>query len=388
MRRVLLPLSAVALLGLTPPGDHADLVVRRWIEAARTHRPGSLDAPLQAVATAPPEDLEVVAKGLRAVLRRDYPKPGPRNGLRRRGALLHTDIALLLPDAAAAFRQFSDGRTRYHADAVVVSNDGRFLDKDAGTCHWPFASWLLAGIEPNPAEDEFVRLWYRAVAATFQEDYRLGSSEHHLRRAKELLPRDPVLLFYEGALHEALAAPRFQNVPVSAPAMDREIGLVAGGEQLQEAQRLLRRAIDVGAPPEARLRLGRVLGLLGRHAEAADLLDGTLVPASDARLTYLRALLLGTELGALGRLDEAVTHLERAAAMFPTAQATLVAIGALQRRAGNRVAATEALRRLQALPEDPSLRRDPWWAYHRSYAADAGEQLAAVRAWVDREAAQ
>jgi tetratricopeptide (TPR) repeat protein len=361
-------------------------MVRRWIGAVLAHRPGSLDEPLKAVATAPPGNFETVARGLRAVLRWDYPTPGPRNDVRRRGALLHTDLALLLPNAAADFRQFSDGRVLYRADAVVVSEDGRFLDRDAGNCHWQFASWLLAGIAPDPAADEFVRLWYRAVAATFQADRRFGNSEHHLRRAKELLPRDPVLLFYDGALHEALASPRFQNVPISAPAMGREIGLVTEDEQLQEAQRLLRRAIDFGAPPEARLRLGRVLGRLGKHAEAVELLDGAVVPAGDARLSYFRELLLGTELAALGRLDEAVPHLERAAAQFPTAQAPLVAMSAVQRRAGNRVAAIEALRRLQALPEKPSMRNDPWWAYHRSYAADAGDQLAAVRAWVDREA--
>jgi hypothetical protein len=396
VRKSLLPLLALALLGVTPRADDADLVVRRWVDAVRAHRPGEVDRALTDVATLSTDSLMAVASKLDATLGR-LARTEARNDIRRRGALLHTDIALLRPDQAAAFQPGRDGPaylptgrgrgSRVTPDAVVDSIDGQYVDRKFGTGHWLFASWLLGEVTPDPSSDEFVRLWYRAVAATFQSEYLFGSSQHHLKRARAVLPQDPVLLFYEGALHEALASPRFQNVAVTAPPRTDGIGLPGEDDQLRKAEQLLRQAARHGAPPEARLRLGRVMGRLGKHAEAVELLERTVVPEDDGRLMYFRDLFLGTELAALGRIGEAQPCLERAVGRFPTAQAPLIAMSAAHRRAGDRAAALDALRRLQALPGDPSERRDPWWDYDRSYAADAGRQLAVVRAWVNREEA-
>jgi tetratricopeptide (TPR) repeat protein len=243
-------------------------------------------------------------------------------------------------------------------------------------------------VTPHPSSDEFVRLWYRAVAATFLGEYRLGNGSLHLDRAREVLPRDPLLLFYAGAMHEAAASSRFQSVPATAPSMATELNLPPRDDELRMAERLLREAVKQGAPPEAQLRLGRIVGRLGKHAEAKDLIERTVVPGDDARLAYFRDLFLGTEEGALGRIEEARVCLERAARRFPTAQAPLIAMSDVFRRFGDRTAALDALRRLHALPPDTSARTDPWRDYHRSYAADAEDQLATVRAWVDTQGAR
>jgi tetratricopeptide (TPR) repeat protein len=370
-------------------------VVHRWIEAVRAHRPGEVDGPLVDMAAASPDTFGVVARALRATLEREFREPALRNHVRYRGALLHTDIALLLPEHAARLtQQFDDAapfpllgarqpRARPATGSVVLSIDGQYVVSDLESGHWSFASWILRGVTPHPSSDQFVRLWYRAVAATFLGQYRLGNARFHLERARAVLPRDPILLFYEGALHEALASPRFQSVPATTPGMGRELNLLSEDDELRAAERLLREALGQGAPPEARLRLGRVLGRLGKHGEAVTLLEPSLPPEADARLSYFRELFLGTEQGALGRADAACASLERAARLFPTAQAPLVAMSDVLRRSGDRKAALDALRRLQALPADPTGRTEPWWDYHRSYAEDARDQLAAVRAWVD-----
>jgi tetratricopeptide (TPR) repeat protein len=190
-------------------------------------------------------------------------------------------------------------------------------------------------------------------------------------------------------MSEALASARFQSVPSTAPGViARRIVLPSQDEQLRDAERWLREAVRYGAPMEARVRLARVLGRRGRHADAVALLQETVVPAGDVRVAYLRELFLGTEHGALGQVDAARGSLERAAKLFPAAQAPLIAMSDVFRRTGDRAAALEALRRLQALPVDTSVRIDPWWDYYRSYAADAGAQLSALRAWVGRGTAQ
>jgi hypothetical protein len=102
----------------------------------------------------------------------------------------------------------------------------------------------------------------------------------------------------------------------------------------------------------------------------------------------LRSLFLGTELGATGKVDLARESFEHAVALFPTAQAPLIAMSDLYRHRGDRASALEAVHRLEALPPDTAKRTDPWWEYFHSYAADADDQLRAVRAWVDTHRGQ
>ena len=150
----------------------------------------------------------------------------------------------------------------------------------------------------------------------------------------------------------------------------------------------LRDAVERGAPLEAQLRLGRVTGRLGNHADAVALLLQTVPPAGDAQFAYFRELLLGTEQGALGQIEAARASFERAATLFPMAQTPLIAMSDVLRRSGDRAGALDVLRRLEALPPDATKRTDPWWDYHRSYVTDAEDQLAAVRAWVDLKGAR
>jgi hypothetical protein len=377
----------------------------RWIAAVTAHHPGEVDQALVNMAAEPPDTFRVVMADLDRALRQrvSVSDLGAWNDVRRRGALLHTDLALLLPDKAAAFvwqdapqptePRWPRGRDVDPVPANVLgfSADGQHVGSNVESGHWPLACWLLARVKPDSSADEFVRLWYRAVAATFLSTSRFGNCAFHLARGQKALPRDPMLLLYAGAMHEALASPRAQNVQgmTTAYEVERMNGVMARApapvlpaerEHIYGAERDLRDALKYGALPEAQLRLGRVTGRLGRHADAVTLLERCVPPAGDARLAYYRELFLGTEYGALGRIDEARASFERAATLFPTAQAPLIAISDVCRRSGDRACALAALGRLEALP---SARADPWWNYYQSAAADAERQLKAVRAWVD-----
>lgn len=401
----LLLLVACSVLATARQAGPPVPVLRRWIAAVLTHHPGEIDQALQDVAAMPATTFKALIADLETTLRQDFRDRHARDDVRRRGALLHTDIALLLPDLAAAFKP-SDAVTpprsseldrmgRPVAKPATASLDylvdGRYIASDVESGHWPFAAQLLAGIM-DASSDEFVRLWYRAVAATFLREYRLGNATFHIQRAKEVLPRDPIMLFYAGALQETLASGRVrQSYAVPTQKLESTMGrfTVSDAEAptatnlLAAAERNFRDAVKYGAPAEAQLRLGRITGLLGKHAEAVNLLTGGAVPALDGRLAYLRELFLGTEYEALGRSEDAGAAFHRAAALSPTAQSPLIALSDLMRRSGNRAGAVDAVRRLEALPAEPSERADPWWDYHRSYAADASEQLAAVRSSVD-----
>jgi hypothetical protein len=129
-----------------------------------------------------------------------------------------------------------------------------------------------------------------------------------------------------------------------------------------------------------------VLGRLGKHAEAVEMLRLARSQSTDRRLRYFADLFLGSEEGALDRVEDAKASFERAAALFPTAQSPLLALSELLDRSGDRAAAIGVLNRLSRLPADPELRDDPWRDYVRSFAWDAEAQMASLRAAVNATA--
>jgi tetratricopeptide (TPR) repeat protein len=184
-------------------------------------------------------------------------------------------------------------------------------------------------------------------------------------------------------VHDAYASAAIQSILEGQPSLRTDVQMPPAREELRMAERLLRQSIEENGPIEARVRLGRVLGRLGKHADAVSVLREVLPQVRDVRLEYFGALFLGSEEGALGHVDQARESLERAAALFPTAQSPWLALAEMLQRTGHRAAALDALRHLQQLPPDPEDREDPWRDYLRSFAADADQQIADMRASVD-----
>jgi tetratricopeptide (TPR) repeat protein len=383
----------LATLIVAPQRSEEGRIFAVWIKNVRAHEPGTVDPPLREMANQPPRTFDLVCRTLNSALSaiKDVQQ---RNDIRRHGALLHTDIAMLLPERAADFTQkdltlpapvdlhWQRIPPRPEADSIVLSVDGEYLSSGTESAHWWMASYLLRGIQPHADEDPFVAAWSRAVAAHFESRDLYGSAELHLTRMLIVLPADPVLLFYAGTVHEAYASARIQSVPSTRPTSVRELNVLPPEEEWRRAEKYFRESVKLGGPQEAWLRLARVKGQLGNHAEAAATLRDVVPALTDPRLQYLGHLFLGTEEGALGHVDESRQSFERAARMQPTAQSPLLGVGEMYRHTGNLPAAQETLQRLAALPDDPRLREDPYLDYFRSFAFDAKVQLAAVRASV------
>lgn len=389
---VLIVLLLAAFLGPAGQSEDESMIVHRWIQAARQHRPGEVDAHLLAVADAPADEFRVVARKLRTVLLWEFRHAQERNEILRRGAVLHTDVAILLPEQAARFNR-NDGAPFYFdiggksrpyvtraPDPLFFATDGEYRASAYDTGHWWMARLLLRLVAPHPASDPFVRDWYRAVAAHYQASYSLGSAKYHLADALTVLPHDPMLLLYAGAMYEAYASPHVQTM--LHPFLAKQLNLPRQEDEWRQAERLLREAVKQGAPSEANLRLARVLARLGRHEDAASELRRAASRLDEPRLQYLCALFLGSEEAALGRREAAEASFERAAALFPTAQSPLVALADLAWRNGNRSAALDALHRIRSLPTESGKREDPWRDYYGSVGSDASAQMSALRASV------
>jgi tetratricopeptide (TPR) repeat protein len=265
-------------------------------------------------------------------------------------------------------------------------SDGRQINLGQSSLHWEIARMLLDFVKPHgsdraaPERDDMVRQWYRATAAWMQ--LREDHDKLHLDRARELFPGDADILFLSGCQRETFAGSPIQAAVRSA-VLPTGVTLDVGSDrgELREAEALFRRALEVRPDhAEGRMRHGRVLALLGRHADAALELRRAAGELEDPQLLYYAELFLGTEEEMLGNRDAAHAAYERAAELSPKAQSPLLALSELARRYGDRPAALGAMERLFAFPDDDrSDRDDPWWSYYVAQARDAEDLLNAMR---------
>jgi tetratricopeptide (TPR) repeat protein len=162
----------------------------------------------------------------------------------------------------------------------------------------------------------------------------------------------------------------------------RGAGIDRSRAELRRAEGFYRRAIERRPDfVEAQIRLGRVLGQLGRHQDAVAQLAAVsaLLPKTERLLQYYAQMFLGHEEAALGRRDAARANFQAAAALYPTAQSPLLALSELARRYGDRQGAGGATRALAALPSDEELREEPWWVYTLAQGRHVDVRLAELR---------
>ena len=305
--------------------------------------------------------------------------------LLRRAALLHADVAMLAPSAAAESAAVSSAVRTIGPQTVRVStSDGIDRHVQRVGIHWDIGRTLLDAVRtkgepvPRPGRDRMVHDWYRATSA-----WMIVTENHdtkHLDRARALFPNDPDILFLSGRQHEAYARPLIQS---AVDAVDLPPGFAIDVDsarlELRRAESFFRDArSQAPAHAEARLRLGRVLGLLDRHAEAASELRAVSESLVEAGQRYYRDLFLGAEEEALGRFDEARAAYGRAKQGYPRAQSPYLALSQLARRTGDRTGALRATQELFDLSKDPA-RNDPWWSYYVTGARNAEDWLDELR---------
>jgi tetratricopeptide (TPR) repeat protein len=324
-------------------------------------------------------DLRALAGLSRAAKQR-----GDVNYIIRRGAILHADVAILAPASMLApgdVGRPAGGLERFRMEI----SDGQEIDLRQSAVHWELARMLLDFVRPrgkdraDPGHDEMVRQWYRATAAWMQ--LREDHDKVHLDHARAIFPDDPDILFLSACQRETYAGAPIQTAVRSA-ILPTGVVLDVGSErvELREAEALFRRVLDLRpGDGEARMRYGRVLGGLGKHAEAAVELRRAAGDLKDNQTLYYASLFLGAEEEALGNRDAARVSYEQAARLFPMAQSPLLALSQLARRFGDRNGALRAIERLFALAsEDRDGQDDPWWWYYVAQARDAEDLLEAT----------
>jgi len=340
------------------------------------------------IANGAPLDLDPDLRRFAERAAHDRERTGEDNYVLRRAAVLHGDIEILTPWAGEVAPPPARASALGPQQVRVDTSDGISLDVREVGIHWNLGRMVLDQVKPKgadrpqPGRDQMVRDWYRASAAWMQ--HIESHDTQHIDRAREIFPSDPDLLFLSGALHETYARPGIQSaVGAAVVPTGFSLDILSARVELRRAESFLRSAL-AHAPDmaEAHLRLGRVLGLQGQHAEAIASLRRALgLLGDDDELRYDGELFAGAEEEALGHYDAAREAYERAQMLFPSAQSPLIALSQLARRRGDRAGAFAAIQRLFALPPAGAEgREDPWWVYHKAQARNAEALVEAVRA--------
>jgi tetratricopeptide (TPR) repeat protein len=301
------------------------------------------------------------------------------NFIVHRGALVHSDV-VLFGLAAPRSLDFAPGRQSVRMSIA----DGHQTALTQPDLHWEIARRLMdlaaapGTMRAAPGGDAVVRSWYIATCAWMQRD---GHHDNiHIDHARELFPDDPDLAMLNGAHHEAYASPPIQTAIRSA-VLPTGIRLSVESERAEtrDAERLLRRATELKPDfAEAQIRLGHVLAVTGREAEAAQHLERGLGVTNDTLLQYYGALFLGAVEEKLGHNGASKASYERAAALYPRAQSPLLGLSELARRAGHRDEALRYLEQMYSIRME-RMEDEPWWTYTYTQGRNADALLDAVQ---------
>jgi tetratricopeptide (TPR) repeat protein len=347
--------SAAAQAGSADPPDR----FKEWLAAIDAHQPRDPGKDAVFVSTWEGRELDaVIATAKRYARQVAKEDPDKANQMLLRGAALHADIARLIPD---------DMRRRSDRQLVVYAvKDGRYEGVLYPSIHWQLGRSLLDAIVPEPAAHPGVRTWYRETSEDLLRLRSLVEAQQHLARGLQIFPRDGLLLFYTGALHERYSSAQLQAGSASLDDANRGVSAIGSTHaELMRAERFFREALTYEPEHiEARLRHGSVLSELGHHDEALGELKRVVQAAPKRDLLYFAHLFIARSLEALGRNDDALLALEAAAALYPNAQTPRLAMSQIARRMGNRGAARMQLELLAGLPDVERQREDPWWNYY------------------------
>jgi tetratricopeptide (TPR) repeat protein len=331
------------------PNGASPVRVAQWVAIVNAHQPGRADA-------AATDALSFKQTELAGIL---YAVDMVRLPVERaeilpvlaRGAVLHTDVAV--------------AQLRGSQRADEASRGGW------ASVHIAMAEGLVGRLAFRASAHPLINPWYVAVGSLLSSQLEVASAPAFLERALAVLPGDPQLLLLAGAAHELRASPRVQDAQDLSASTRHDIG--DARQNLRLAEAFYRRALSVAPTQvESRIRLGRVLGLTGRHQEAltelqaADQESRQYVAAGgviDRPLLFYQALLLGEEQDALNRPDDARRSYARALELYPGASSAWLDLSRLEWRSGARAAAAAAIGRIADPAQRVGVTDDPWTAY-------------------------
>jgi tetratricopeptide (TPR) repeat protein len=161
--------------------------------------------------------------------------------------------------------------------------------------------------------------------------------------------------------------------------MNRERGF-----RLDRAAALYRKALAAPAPPpEAQIRLGRVLYLQGRLDEARSTF-ARLATGAEPQTRYLAALFAAGLEERASAPRAARRWYEAAMRAWPAGQAARISLARLMARDGDRAGAAALIAALPAQPSRLDARGDPWEWYHLGQAWRLEQGFVALRRDIHR----
>jgi len=407
----MLPLLLALQVSSTTP-DRVDLL-RIWVAAVEQHQPGQRDAALETARALDLVSIESIDRHLAALIKTiadpratifpnrrfgrggaaafsgnliftnqelerlralaaEVRGRGSANRLLKRAAVLHADIAMTggSPGApATALRRAPLRRT------AVFVEDGRQTAILESVDHWGMARAVISEVasrpdrNPDPQNDPDVLLWYQATTAFMIVQESIGLE--HFAAAAALFPKEADILFAAGAARDMLSAPG-----VHAPLRRARAGfgsvmdLGSQDSEMRQGVAFYRRALESDrGHAEALIRLGGLLGRLGRHDDAVAELRRALPLTTEPLLQYYAQMFLGRELDHLGDVAGARAAYERAMALAPQAQSPRVGLSQILMRAGDRSAALDLV--LPALAVDAVQQPEPMWNYYTTAGREA-----------------
>jgi len=287
------------------------------------------------------------------------------NEMLRRGAVLHTDIAIFVPGDLSG-------------DPLV--GDGGRKGWRTGTLHWEIGRQLLDSVAPAPAGDAGTLRWYRAVSAYLLGAGHLAEALAHLERSRRVFPKEPAFLLDSAYLHQEFSSPSLQASAEAVRGDGIEVKVESRRVELQRAERFFRQALALSPDDaEARLRLAHTMGELGGGKTAVAELRKVLDATPDRRQRYLANLFLGRVEQSVGRRGEAERHFRHAAAIYPNAQSPRFGLSQLARQSGDRVEALRALLDVRHRAPSDADTGDPWFDYYHPYLDDSATLMNEMR---------
>jgi tetratricopeptide (TPR) repeat protein len=396
----------------------------RWVNAIDRHTPGVTDASVSAIWETTVEQRLELDNGMSlfaSILMGKHPRitsiPQRRladlasrhqgehfNVFLERAAVLHSDAAIARPRAPAhtaaerePIRAIDRKSPLFPEGNLVLDDDGEFRGEKGRDWSWTFARSLLNLVAPSPAAVPFVGDWYHALAAHMFSRRAYGEAAPHLEQAATMLPDDARIVFDRACLAEFNGLPASQQLLTDVDLVvlrARAAGHpIAGRESVSarlsglpppevansDAERLFRRALRIDPSlVEARVRLGRLLVLRDRPAEAIKELATALETNGDPVVAFYAHLFAGRAERAVGRLDAAAAHYRAAQALFPEAQSALLGGSQVALLQADQAGALAPIQKLSRIVPDRSSGTDPWWHYGIGIGRNADTLLRAL----------
>jgi tetratricopeptide (TPR) repeat protein len=222
----------------------------------------------------------------------------------------------------------------------------------------------------------FTERWYAAAASTFLMVNDADRAQPYIDRGLQHAPASPELRLMSGIVDELVASAVSPDEAYSSDQRGRILTLRTQG-LLRARKKFQELLADEPRFTRARIRLGRVLSILGDSDDALVLLRQAQSEVREPKERYLVAMFLGALYEQQRDVAGARVAYETALAAAPASQAAAVALGHLEVMAGRPDRAQALARALLAKPPVA----DEWWSYKNGGFETAALAWLRYRVW-------